>query len=596
MTVHPRIDEPAVVCSDELFAKALTLVERSQAAALIDQWRTECTTPTVRSNTVPYNVFAVLVALACVMFRRSEPTVATLFRTMLDFTPGQCASVGLDPDALTVMREAPRRALPSFRDWLNRALACLDSAPDQPARLTPIAEHNRIIARRTPEQVAAYALAGERLSIVVNRLVAGSIDPKYTDVGVGDLVVDETIIDTSSADQVFGGGERCRGSVYIGGLYRRDLANVVQTASERNPKDGAVKKRGWGLGVTAVSSVGPPDALHNRPILFTGIAIHSPTAGSLDGLDEAVHHHRLNGFDSRATGKRARWPMITFDMGYLRKGLFEWQMANQYAAVHTYPVHWNTDYWAVDANGERLGPVQVSGNWYCPSTAAISPGRKFVVRMRDLLANDDWQARDLRLRELLPRLMGVDRKPMMKRSGRGRPDVSEDESALVPKMVLTCPAALGNIRCTRWQNADTAGRLDLPLVDPPASEPIYKCCTQPTVTVTLTADQQRMQQLSHYAPGSFDHAIYCEAARALTEQRFSLVKRRSVGGLQDLKYGARREPLIKLIFGMAFAVVNVTEITRFESVDRRKTESVRANWNRLDRDLGKPAIRMPNRT
>ncbi|WP_341258412.1 hypothetical protein [Gordonia malaquae] len=583
------------ISSDALFDRALVLVERSHAAPLIDQWRQENSTATPRSTSLPYTVQSVLVALVCVMLRRSEPTVATVFRTLLDMTATQLTAVGIEPAALDTIQADARSALPSFRDWLNRALVCLDSAPDQPAQRTSVREHAAIVSRRTPDQAAAYERAGERLTIIINRLIAGSIDPKYATCGAGDIVVDETIIDTSSAEQIFGGPDRLRGSVYCGGYYRRDRTNAVATSTARADAT-KLKKRGWGIGVTAISAVGPPDALHSRPILFTGVSMHPPTSGSLAGLREAVQHHRLNGFDSRGSGVRARWPMITFDMGYLRPGLFEWQVENRYAAVHTYPSSWNTDFWAVTADGERLGPIQLSGGWYCPSAATISLGQTYVARMRDILAADDWQSRDTRLRELLPRLMGVDRKPMMKRGTRGRPGKLADEGTLVPKMVLTCPAALGNIRCSRWVNPDTIDRLDLPLVEPPASMPMYRCCTQPTVTVTLTADQQRMQQLSPYAPGSYDHAIYCEAARSLTEQRFSLVKSRSVGGLSDFKYGSRREPLVKLTFAVAFAVVNIAEIERFEADGRHRTESIEVKWARLDRDLGKPAMRMPNRT
>ncbi|OZC33060.1 hypothetical protein [Gordonia polyisoprenivorans] len=116
------------------------------------------------------------------------------------------------------------------------------------------------------------------------------------------------------------------------------------------------------------------------------------------------------------------------------------------------------------------------------------------------------------------------------------------------------------------------------------------------MTITLTDDQRKRQQLSQFAPGSNDHAIYFEAARALTEQRFSLIKSRTMVGLVHLKYGARREPLVKLVLAMAFAVVNVREIERFEASNRNRPESIAAKWRRLERDIGQSPIRMPNRT
>lgn len=364
---------------------------------------------------------------------------------------------------------------------------------------------------------------------------------------------------------------------------------------------------GWGrdigtpvprvIGVTAISSVGPPEALHNRPILFTGLAIHPPTSGSLEGLDEAISHHQRNGFDSRRTGRNARWPLITFDMGYLKEGLDRWQLEHKYAAVFRYPEHWRRDFESVPADPDDVkpGPVQLSGAWYCPTAAKISLGKDYVIPLRDVLTRDDWEARERRLGQLLPPLMGVDRRLFERNTRNGRPPEG-DEPRTAAKMVVTCPASLGNIRCARWHNPDTEDRLDLPYVEPDPDMPPYPCCNQRSVTLTLTGDQRKRQQLSQWAPGSNDHAIYYEAARALTEQRFNLIKSRTMAGLVHLKYGARREPVVKLVIAMAFAVVNSREIERFEACNRDRPESITAKWRRLERDLGKPPIRMPNRT
>ncbi|MFM9377272.1 hypothetical protein [Gordonia sp. VNK21] len=592
MTTHPRVSEPEIPSSEPIFTKALTVVDRSGADVLIDQWRTEKVVPTKRSDAVAYTVRAFLTALLCVLLRRSEPTVRTVFRTILDFTPDQLQRVGIDAANLEPTHEDPVRALKNFRSWTTRTFECLDPAPDQPARMISVADHKKIAKARTPEQIEAYRIAAERLSIVVNRIVAGSIDPAYAKIGRGDIMVDETILDTASVEQLFSGGTDLRGAVYCGGYYRRDKSNQVSQSKTDGPK---VKKRGWGLGVTAVSAIPEPNSLHRRPTLFTGIAIHPPTSGSLEGLDEAVQHHQMNGFDARSSSARARWPMLTIDMGYLKKGLFDWQVEHRYAAVFTYPKHWNVDSAAIDVNGERLGPVQLSGNWYCPAAAEISLGRDFVVRLRDVLTKDDWEARNTRLSDLLPLLMGLDRRPIVRRDQMGRP-TEGDETTEAARMVLVCPAALGNVRCTRWQNEETEGRLDLPLVDLPESTPEFRCCTQPTVTASLTEDQKRLQQLGPYAPGSFEHAVYHEAVRSKTEQRFSLLKRRTVAGLGNLNYGARREPMVKITIAAAFAVVNIGEIERFEAQNAPRPESIKLKFNRLERDLGKPPTRMPKRT
>ncbi|WP_132992695.1 hypothetical protein [Gordonia zhaorongruii] len=602
MSVHPRINDSEIPSSDAIFGKALTLVERSCAAEMIEQWRSEDVPLTPRrANALPYTVKGLLVALACVTLRRSEPTLRTVYRTLLDFNEIQLQFVGIDPESLAPVRIDARRSLASFRDWVTRALECMDSAPDQPAQGIPVTEHDKILRQRTPEDREDFARAAERLSIVINRLVAGSIDPSHYSGGRGDVVVDETILDTSQA-YPYRDGKKHRSAVYCGGYYRRDadhiLNNDTPDKNGKSSKTKMIKKAGWGLGVTAVSSVGPPGAMHTRPTLFTGIAIHPPTSGSLEGLDEAIKHHKANRLDSRPIAAGARWPTLTFDMGYLKDGLPEWQIAQRYAAVFRYPERWNTDYQSADPTGKQPhgpGPIQLAGNWYCPTAADISLGKKYVRPLRDVGDNDDWDAHNQRLSQLLPRLMGVDRRPVMRNVRRGRTAEGEvPEQAM--KMVLTCPAAIGNVRCSRWSNPATADRIDLPLVEPPEGTPDYPCCTQPTVTVTLSSDQARMQQHSQFSPGSFDHAVHYEAARSLTERRFSVLKTRPSAGLGDLRYGVRREPFIKLVIAVAIAAVNIAEIERFEDGNKDRPESTRVKWRRLHQDLGRTVVRMPNRS
>lgn len=595
MSVHPSINHPEVHTGDRIFLLAVGIVERSGVTAMIEQWRLERIGAPRGAfrGALPYTVTSLLVALACVLLRAGEPTIRTTFRTLLDFNSAQLARVGIDEADLVTIRSDADRALKSFRNWVDRTVMCLDSAPDQPAERIPVAEHKAIIRTRTPEQVNLYSTAAQRLSTVVNRILAGSIPAEYQQSGRGDVVVDETIIDTADGTYDLGvTDDRNRSAIYFGGYYRRDYRNRVD--AEGNP---LTKKRAWGIGVTAVSSVGPPDALHNRPILFTGIAIHPPTSGSLEGLDEAIEHHQRNGFDSRPISRTARWPLITFDMGYLKDGLDRWQFDRKYAAVYRYPEHWRRDFESVPAQpgGVKPGPVQLSGAWYCPTAAGISLGKDYVKPLRDVLDTDEWEARERRLRQLLPRLMGVDRRLIERNTRPGRP-ADGAQPAKAVKMVLSCPASLGNVRCSRWHNPDTEDRLDLPYIEPGPDMPLYPCCTQRSVTITLTDDQRKRQQLSQWAPGSNDHAIYHEAARALTEQRFNLIKSRTVAGLVHLKYGPRREPLVKLIIAMAFAVVNVREIERFEASNRDRPESIAAKWRRLEADLGQAPIRMPNRT
>ena len=133
-------------------------------------------------------------------------------------------------------------------------------------------------------------LAGERRAEVVNAVVAAWIDPALRAGRRGDLVVDGMIVDLAGPSPEFTRQEnQTRGAVPAGSYYRRDARHRLDSEGNR-----IAKKRGWGIEVTAVTSVGPVGALHSVPPLFTGISIHKPTSGSLEGLDEAVRFHRLS--------------------------------------------------------------------------------------------------------------------------------------------------------------------------------------------------------------------------------------------------------------------------------------------------------------
>ncbi|OBA31034.1 hypothetical protein A5766_14405 [Gordonia sp. 852002-51296_SCH5728562-b] len=116
------------------------------------------------------------------------------------------------------------------------------------------------------------------------------------------------------------------------------------------------------------------------------------------------------------------------------------------------------------------------------------------------------------------------------------------------------------------------------------------------MTVTLTEKQVRLHQHSQFIPLSWEHAIYYEAARSLTEQRFNIVKSRAVAGLDNLKIGPRREALVRIIIAMAFAVANLREIQRFRERGPADGESIERQWARLRRDLSREPARTPPRT
>src|SRR5699024_6822392 len=107
------------------------------------------------------------------------------------------------------------------------------------------------------------------------------------------------------------------GAAYMGAYYARDERGVPRTAG-MPPR---IRKSGFGIGVTAVTRVGPPGVVEAVAPVITGIAIHTPTSGSVEGLCAALDAHVEGGFGGRR-GPRARWPYLVVDMGYNAKTSF----------------------------------------------------------------------------------------------------------------------------------------------------------------------------------------------------------------------------------------------------------------------------------
>lgn len=545
---------------------------------------------------MPYTILGWQTALVVRFLLSQPPTITGTFRTLLDFTADQLAAVSIDDEALEPMRSNFERAYKSFAGWLDAELLCLDSGPDQPASRITVDQSRAIVRARTPEQQAVYKLADEHRAEVVNAIVSAWIDPEQREGRRGDLVVDGMIVDLAGPSPDFTRQEKQkRAATYYGAYYRRDSRHRLDSEGNK-----IARKRGWGIEVTAVTCVGPVGAVHSVPPLFTGISIHKPTSGSLEGLDEAVRFHRKAGFDTRAKAANARRPLLVADMGYLKRGWGRWQIVNSFAAIFRYPEHWTSLVLpAVDPTGvsHKLtpGPTQIEGNWYCPAALELYNRRRMIRPLSTILAKNAWEAHDVRLKRMMPMVMGVNRRAYEAAERRGRPTRDSDGKRVV-KMELTCPAALGNVRCARWLNPATDGRGDLPFIDPGREVPMYRCCRQKAIVVTLTDDQVQRQQHSQYIPGSWMHAITYEAYRALTEQRFDLVRRRPSTGLEHLKYGARREPVVCITIAVAFAVVNWLTIQDFDEEGIPDFESIDKRWQQLADDLGHDPATEPPRS
>lgn len=582
---------------DVLFSEALATIDRGGADHLIEQyWKDSRGVGGRPPSGLRYTIRAVLVAAMTLLMLGRTASIKRILGAIANFTESQLAAVGMAGADLSVVLVCWDREYRVFERWLSARLKPLDSGPDLPAKRITNAAHQAQLRDRTAEQRAASAIGLERARIVINRIVAGSIIDPRPEGCVGDVVADETIIRLANPSAGLGSRpSKNRGAAYLGSYHVQSRKKVDSTGATIIE----THKAGFSVGVTALTRIGPRHALHSVTPVITAIDIHHPNAADVAGLAHALEHHSRNGFDCRRGGRHA-WPLLTTDMGYISvDGFARLMLDRQYAHVSRYPQHWTkilpSSIPPGAPSGQQVpGPVQGHGDFYCP---AATPKLKaaLVHRTRDLLEVGGFLAHDRRLANLLPLLMGTNSRPKLARPTRGRPRLGDPEPDQVVKIDLVCPAVQGRCRCPLKPASLDAAPVDAPLVEPTWPATQYSCCEKSSTTVTLTDEQFKRAQFG-LVPGSWEHATYYEAARALTEQRFSILKSQHVTGYQDLTWAPRREPMLKLIIALSVATANWSVQRSYANRTALSVESIDVRMRQLARDLGRDPTKTPPRT
>jgi len=536
---------------------------------------------------------AVLVcALSLIMLGR-VPTLKAILNAIGDLSPAQLAEVGMRGQDTGRIFSTPAeqcRERQRFIAWLHRRLQPLDSSPDQPAKRIPNAEHRRIIARRSAEQQAESLAAAERLRTVVNLLIKGSIVDLQPAGAVGDLVADESIFDLAGPSAGLGSRpDKNRGATYFAKYYSRE-----QKSGPLRDDDYRGGKHGFGIGITTVTGIGAANALHAVAAVILAADMHEPTSGNIAALENCIAHMQRNGLDSRPAGSRS-WPRFIVDMGYSTKKAFPRLMLDKgYTAIFRYPITTTLTEPSGQTQGPAprpVGPIQFAGAFYCPAAEPLLRGHK-VPATRDLLATKGFHAHDAKLRSVLPFLMGTNSRPFFGRS-RGRPRLGALPKHDV-KVELVCPAAQRRVQCPLKPASMEIAEFGTPLATPNWRAEDRQCCATSTVTVTLTGPQFQKAQWGP-VPGSWEHTLQLEAGRALTEQRFSLLKSPHITGITEMTWGPRREPMVKILFALAIAATN-HQIQKTHHTRSQREESIDIRWRKLRDHLGHEPARTPPRT
>ncbi len=586
--------KPECTIADDLFSYARQVVWESGVAELIEDQYLPGTLGR-RPRGIAYTSTAVLVSLLMRVVMKRPPTLTGILQTITELTPAQLAAVGMDGQDCSRIWQQHRSEYTRFTSWWQRRLVAFDSWADLPARRMLNGEYHVRLEKRTGEQREHAERAARLLHLAINRLVAASVEDKDPEGCRGDLVVDGTNYLVAKQDGTIGVAEdKMRGAVAGANFHVRDKkASGDGTGGARQ-----ITYAGMTLEMTALTRIGKPAAMHSVAPVFVGIAVHYATSGSPEGMADALEQAEANGLTGRAKGLRAHWPFMTFDMAYNAKDTTaDILLKHRYCFVGRFPEGWGVECpstkpaGAADSEPEP-GALQWAGAFYCPAVLVLIKGHR-TPKMEHLLNNDQFRLHDKRLRRILPYLMGYNSRPFYAHSGHGRPKLGRLRK-LVVKIKLVCPAAMGNVACPLKPESMTRTRNGVPVAEPTWQAHERGCCAKSSVTVTLTLDQFKRAQWD-LVPGSWEHAVYFEAARALTEQRFSHLKSTHVTGIRQLTSGPRRDPMIKLILAMAVVASNRESQSNFDPAKIRE-ESIDIRMRQLATDLGYEPARTPPRT
>jgi hypothetical protein len=520
-----------------------------------------------------------------------------MLHTIGEFNPDQLAAVGMGGQKCAPEWEALRREYGRFTTWWSRRLVPFDSWADLPARRMINAEYRALVKNRNEKAREHAAQAARLLHLAINRLVAASVEDPNPEGCRGDLVVDGTLYSVAKQDgQIGSADDKMRGAVACSNFHVRD--RKAKPTDDGGESSRRITYAAMSLELTALTRIGKPTAMHAVAPVFVGIAIHYATSGSPEGMADALEQAEANGLTARPKGPRARWSYITFDMAYNSKdGCAETLLKHRYNPVGRYPTGWGIECPSTKPLGApesepEPGALQWAGAFFCPAVLAKIKDHR-TPAMRHLLENDQFRLHDKRLRRILPYLMGYNSRPFLAPAGHGRPVLGRKRNQVV-KVKLVCPAVMGMLQCPLKPESMRQGAAGTPVAEPTWQAHERACCANSNVVVTLTSAQFKRAQWD-MVPGSWEHALYFEAARALTEQRFNHLKSAHTTDLGHLNYGPRREPMIKLILAMAVVASNrVSQMSHDPA--RHRTESIDIRMRQLADDLGHEPARTPPRT
>lgn len=583
MIANPR---PDWTPHDRAVEEALELVNASGVCAVLRRAkdRERGTGGRPPSPIIEYTLEGVLVALLLLVRHGRTPSIRAVLTCLLgELTPDQRTMLGVTrivPAAL--LEQAWDDEYGRFYKWLNRALTPIDSGFDLPGQRVNVAVHERELTERTTDTRLRAAVARRLGAALINDLIAASVQESQPEGYRGDVVADETIIDVAQRNKRDENGEWTRAACYLAAYYNQGKDDETGKA-----------KRGHGVGITAVVRVGAPDTIHKVVPVVTAITVAQPTSGTPRHLDEALTHHRKNGFDARQGGRNAAYPNCVTDMGYTaKKDYARILFRRRYSQISRFPKGHNHVHPLPGPRGEDTGVIQMAGDVYCPIAERMTAAQKSLVIGTEGLDKVKADRHDRILRELHPLLMG--RNSRLRQAGPpGRPRNGAPRDKKY-RIELVCPAVQGRVRCPlKPDSLVLSDPATTPEVDPDWIAGEKTACSKSSVVVELP-DKAFRQFHGTLPASSWEATLLYDSYRSLTERTFSHLKSRHVTPCRSLEWAPKREPYLLLVIAMSFVAMNLQ--AQESAPNKDLPNPFRRNMSELEGLLGHKPIRVPPRT
>ena len=279
-----------------LFADSAEVINKSGVTAAIEARRRPMLSTRTDPGSLSGHTLLAFLTGALVLLRTGiTPSTKRIVEFLRDLSTSERATVGLYWSVEDVEKMYTTGGISQAYAGLARAVAAwfehIDPYFAFSARRDTNANYRQRLASLSPKERAEMARRQNIVDELVNDLLSASIRTPRARAYRGDVVIDETEIEVAGLGEIGFRDELNRSALPIAGPVVRSRAATddAPTARRKDPY--------FGIGVTAMSQVGPPGAARSITPLFISAAIRPSNSGSVDAtrvcFDQARRSDRL---------------------------------------------------------------------------------------------------------------------------------------------------------------------------------------------------------------------------------------------------------------------------------------------------------------